>query len=127
MKLAGNLSKREHQIMDLTYERGEVGSGELETLMPEAPSNSAIRAHLRSLEAKGLLVHREHNGKFFYSPTKPREDVAQVEFTRLIKTFFGGSITSAFATLLDQDRDHLTKENLDELRRMIDQASKEGR
>jgi len=127
MKLGGNLSKREHQIMDLVYERGEVGSGELESLLPGQPSNSAVRVHLRSLEAKGFLAHREEAGKFYYKPTKPRDDVARGEVARLLHTFFGGSITAAVSTLLDQDRDRLTKEDIAELRKMIDRAAEEGR
>ena len=127
MKLGGNLSKREHQIMDLAYERGSVGSGELEELLPGKPSNSAIRVHLRSLEAKGFLHHVEEPGRFTYRPIRPREDVAEGELARLIRTFFGGSVTAAVSTLLDQERDRLTPDDLVELRKLIDKAGEEGR
>jgi len=127
MKLGGNLSKREHQIMDLAYERGSIGSGELEELLPGKPSNSAIRVHLRTLEAKGHLYHVEEPGRFTYRPTRPREVVAQGELSRLVQTFFGGSILSAVATLLDQERAQLSPQDLAELRRLIDKAEEEGR
>jgi len=127
MKLGGNLSKREHQIMDLAYERGSIGSGELEELLPGNPSNSAIRVHLRTLETKGFLYHVEEPGRFVYRPTRPRDDVAKVEVSRLLSTFFGGSITAAVSTLLDQERDKLTPEDIAELHRMIDKAEAEGR
>lgn len=127
MKLGGNLSKREHQIMDLAYERGSIGSGELEELLPGNPSNSAIRVHLRSLEAKGHLRHVELPGKFVYCPTRSRDSVARGEVARLLTTFFGGSITAAVSTLLDQERDKLTPEDIVELRRMVDKAEEEGR
>ena len=127
MKLGGNLSKREHQIMDLAYERGSIGSGELEQLLPGNPSNSAIRVHLRSLETKGYLDHVEEPGRFVYRPTRPRDTVAKGELSRLLTTFFGGSITAAVSTLLDQERDHLTSDDIVELRKMIDKAAEEGR
>jgi BlaI family penicillinase repressor len=127
MKLGGNLSKREHQIMDLAYERGAIGSGELEELLPGKPSNSAIRVHLRSLEAKGFLDHVEEPGRFLYRPIRPRDTVARGELSRLLSTFFGGSITSAVSTLLDQERDKLTSEDIVELRKLIDKAEEEGR
>ncbi len=127
MKLGGNLSKREHQIMDLAYERGSIGSGELEELLPGKPSNSAIRVHLRSLEAKGFLRHVEEPGKFAYLPTRPRDEVARVETARLLSTFFGGSISAAVSTLLDQEKDKLTARDIVELRRLIDKAEEEGR
>lgn len=127
MKLGGNLTKREHQIMDLAYERGSIGSGELEELLPGNPSNSAVRVHLRTLEAKGHLHHEEHPGRFVYYPTRPRADVARGEVARLLSTFFGGSITAAVSTLLDHERDKLTPDDIVELHRMIDKAEEEGR
>ena len=127
MKLGGNLSKREHQIMDLAYEKGEIGSGELEVLLPGKPSNSAIRVHLRSLESKGFLYHTGEAGKFTYHPTSPREDVARSEIGRLVSTFFGGSVTAAVSTLLDQEKDRITSTDLVELQELIRKASEEGR
>jgi len=113
--------------MDLAYERGAIGSGELEELLPGSPSNSAIRVHLRTLEAKGHLYHVEEPGRFVYRPTRPRDAVAKVEVARLVSTFFGGSITAAVSTLLDQERDKLTPEDIAKLHRMIDKAEGEGR
>jgi BlaI family penicillinase repressor len=127
MKLGGNLSKREHQIMDLAYEHGSIGSGELEALLPGKPSNSAIRVHLRTLEAKGHLYHVEEPGKFMYMPTRPRDAVAKGEVARLLSTFFGGSVTAAVSTLLDQERDKLSQEDIVELRKLIDKAEAEDR
>jgi predicted transcriptional regulator len=124
MKLGGNLSKREHQIMDLAYERGSISSGELEDLLPGSPSNSAVRVHLRTLETKGYLAHTEENGRFTYRPTQPRDAVAKGEIRRLLSTFFGGSVTAAVSTLLDQERDQLSPSDIAELRKMIDEAAK---
>jgi predicted transcriptional regulator len=127
MKLGGNLSKREHQIMDLVYERGSICSGELEELLPSAPCNSAVRVHLRTLEAKGFLRHEEINGRFTYFAIRPRSSVATGEISRLVKTFFGGSVTATVATLLDQEKDRLTVHDIAELKRLIAKAEEEGR
>jgi len=127
MKLGGNLSKREHQIMDLVYQRGSISSGELEELLSGSPSNSAIRVHLRTLEAKGFLRHEEEHGRFTYFATKARASVATGEIARLIQTFFGGSVTAAVATLLDQEKDRLTESDIAELKRLIAKAEEEGR
>ncbi len=113
--------------MDLAYERGAISSGELEELLPGKPSNSAIRVHLRSLEAKGFLTHSGDQSRFTYHPAKPRQAVADGEVTRLIKSFFGGSVTAAVATMLDQERNRLTDEDIAELRAMIEKAAEEGR
>ena len=125
MKLGGNLSRREHQIMDLAYERGSLTSGELEELLPGRPSNSAIRVVLRSLEVKGFLVHSGDSSRFTYTPAKPKDAVAKGEMARLLGSFFGGSVTAAVATLLDQERDRLTKDDIAELRAIIARAALE--
>lgn len=127
MKLSGILSKREHQIMDLAYERGSITSGDLEDLLSGSPSNSAVRVHLRSLESKGFLTHTEEGGRFTYHPSNPRQTVARGELARLLKSFFGGSVTAAVATLIDQERDRLTDQDIAELRAMIEKAAGDGR
>lgn len=113
--------------MDLAYERGFVTSTGLEDLLPGHPSNSAVRVHLRSLESKGFLTHTEESGRFTYAPSKPRQTVAQGEVARLLKSFFEGSVTAAVATMIDQERDRLTDQDIAELRAMIDKAAEEDR
>ncbi len=126
MKLSGILSKREAQIMDLVYARGTIAAVELERDL-NGLSNSAVRGHLRSLEAKGHLRHTEESGHFVYRPTHPRETVARGELHRLLSSFFGGSVTAVLCTLLDEEKDRLTPEDLAELGRMVERASEEGR
>ena len=54
-----SLSRRERQIMDIIYSKGEATAAEVEAALPDAPSYSAVRALLRILEEKGALKHRE--------------------------------------------------------------------
>jgi predicted transcriptional regulator len=124
MKLGGNLSKREHQIMDLVYERGAVVATDLEEALSGNLSNSAVRSYLRALEAKGFLRHEEEGVRFVYRPTRGRDSVARGEANRLVKTFFGGSVSGVLATLLSEKEIAVTDEELNEMRRMIDEARK---
>jgi len=125
MKIAGFASKRENQILDLVYERGRVTATEVEEALPGRPSNSAVRWQLRTLESKGLLTHIEENGTYVYLPTSPRETVAKGELSRLVSSFFGGSVTSVMTALMDQQKDRLTEADIEELHRIIDRAGKE--
>jgi predicted transcriptional regulator len=120
MKLGGYLSKREHQIMDLAYERGAIVATDLEDALSGNLSNSAVRSYLRALEAKGFLQHVEEGVRFVYRPTREREAVARGEAARLVKTFFGGSVSGVLATLLNEKDLDLSDAELDEMRRMID-------
>lgn len=112
--------------MDLVYARGSIVATELEIDL-HGLSNSAIRGHLRTLEAKGHLMHVEEGGRFVYRPTRPRETVARGELNRLLSSFFGGSVTAVLSTLLDVEKDRLTPKELEELRKMVERAEEEGR
>ena len=122
MRLGGNLSKREHQIMDLAYERGSIVATDLEEALSGNISNSAVRSYLRALEAKGYLRHEEEGVRFVYKPIKARDAVARGEASRLVKTFFGGSVSSVLATLLTDKELELSDNDLAEMRKMIDEA-----
>lgn len=112
--------------MDLAYARSSLTATDLETALGGL-SNSAVRTHLRTLETKGHLEHTEEDGRFVYRPTKPKEAIARGELHRLLSSFFGGSVTAVVSTLLDEERDRLTAEELAELQKMIDRAAEEGR
>ena len=127
MKISGSASRRESQILDIVYERGRVTAVELQDMLPRSPSNSAVRWHLRALEAKGLLTHVEEKGAYLYLPTSPREAVAKGELSRLLSSFFGGSVVSVMTALLDQERDRLTDSEIADLRRLIEEREAEAR
>jgi predicted transcriptional regulator len=121
------LSKREQQIMDLVHERGEVTAAELEARLPGEPSNAAVRTHLRILERKGHLTHREEGGRFIYAATQAREAEGRNALRALVQTFFGGSVSNVVSTLLDDEKDRLSEAELADLQRLVDKARKEGR
>jgi predicted transcriptional regulator len=125
MRISGNASKRENQILDFVYEKGQATATELQQALPGSPSNPAVRWQLRSLEAKGLLTHKSVRGEFVYTPTKPRESVAQGELARVLSSFFGGSVVSVVTALLDQERDKLTEQDMQELHQLIEKVEKE--
>ena len=121
------LSKREQQIMDLVHQRGEVTASELEAQLPGEPSNATVRTHLRILERKGHLTHREEGGRFVYTATQARDVEGRSALRALVQTFFGGSVSNVVSTLLDEEKDRLSDQELADLQRLVDEARKEGR
>ena len=120
--LFSQLSRRERQIMDIVFRRGEVTAAEIQALLPNAPGNSSIRVLLRILEDKGFLTHRLEQGRYIYKPTIAPEQAQQSALKHLLKTFFADSAPQIVAALLSTT--DLTEEELDELAQMIDQARK---
>ena len=126
-ELHTKLSRRERQIMDVIYQRGEASVADVLGGLPEPPSYSAVRALLRILEEKGYLEHRKVGPRYVYSPTLARTTAARSALRRVLQTFFEGSTEKAVAALLDISDTSLSEEEIDRLTRLIEQASKEGR
>lgn len=121
------LSKRERQIMDVIYGRGEATVADVLRELPDPPSYSAVRGLMRILEEKGHLRHREEGRRYVYLPIVPRGRAQRSALERVLKTFFAGSTSQAVAALLDMEADRLTEEELTELARLVEQARAEGR
>jgi predicted transcriptional regulator len=128
LKDAGmSLSRRERQIMDAIYRRGQATSAEVLEDLPDPPSYSAVRAMLRVLEEKGHLQHVQQGPKYLFLPTVPREKARRSALKQLMQTFFDGSAEQTVATLLDLSASKLSDAELDRLSQLINQARKEGR
>jgi len=120
------LTRRERQIMDIIYRRGRATAAEVRSELPDPPSYSAVRAHLRLLEEKGHLAHGHDGPRYVFIPTTSKKTAARTALERLVTTFFNGSVESMVSTLLDQKSQELSDEELDRLAAMIAAARTEG-
>lgn len=120
-----HLSRRERQIMDVVYQRGEATAAEVLDALPDPPSYSAVRALLRVLEGKGHVRHRRQGPRYVFLPTVSRETARRSALARVVQTFFDGSNQAAVAALIDQST--LSQADLDRLEHLIDRARQEGR
>lgn len=124
--LAG-LSRRERQIMDFLYERERASVADVVAGISDAPSYSAVRALLNTLEQKGHATHVEDGRAYIYMPTLRKDSARKGALSHLVKTFFNGSTEQAVAALLDLKRDRLSDAELDRVARLVEQAKREGR
>jgi len=121
------LSRRERQIMDVLFRLGRATAAEVLVAIPDPPSYSAVRAHLRTLEDKGHVVHEAEDLRYVYLPTMRPEQARRSAVTHLVDTFFGGSVAQAATALLDPKSTRLTADELERLAGLIEKARKEGR
>ena len=121
------LSRRERQIMDIIYQRGEASVARVLENMPDPPSYSAVRAMVRILEEKGHLKHRVDGTKYIFRPTLPTENAKRSVLSHLVQTYFDGSVEQVVAALLDSSSIELSASELDRLSQLIQDARKEGR
>lgn len=121
------LSRRERQIMDILYQRGEGTVSEVMEGLGDPPSYSAVRATLRVLEEKGHVKHREDGPRYVYLPAVARERARRDALQHMLQTFFGGSAEQAVAALMQMSEADLTPGDLERLAERTRQARQEGR
>ena len=121
-----DLSRRERQIIDILYARGRATAAEVQELLPDPPSYSAVRAMLRILEDKGHVRHQQDGPRYVYLPTVARDNAKRSALKHLLQTFFDGSAEQAISALLDDSSARLSDAELDRLASLIDQARRPG-
>lgn len=124
MKKTPPLSRREREVMDIIFARGEATLSSISEDMESPPTRPALRSILTILESKGHLRHRQEGREFIYLPVHSREEVGQSTLSRVIGTFFGGSLKQAMAAYLSHPQTQLTEADVTELRRFLDQAKR---
>lgn len=121
------LSRREREVMDIVHEAGTATAAQIRERMAEPPTYSAVRSVLRILVNKGHLVSEQDGARYLYSPTVPASRARLSAMRHVVKTFFGGSVESAVATLLELVDARLSREERARIEALIDRASREGR
>lgn len=123
---AETLGRRERQILEALYRRGEGSVNDVLAELPDPPSYSAVRAFLRILEEKGHVTHTQDGARYLYRPAHPRPSVAKEALSRVVETFFGGHPEQVVAALLTDDERRLTDDELARLSALIEQARRKG-
>jgi BlaI family penicillinase repressor len=116
------LTRRERQIMDIIFARGEATAAEVNAALPDQPSYSTVRTLLRILEEKGHLKHREEGPRFVYIPTATRAAESKSALKRVVQTFFSGSLADAVAALVDTADGKLPAAELKRIEAIIKKA-----
>ena len=122
-----DLSRRERQIMDFLYQAGRASAAEVLDALPDPPGYSAVRATLRILEQKGHVRHEEDGRAYVFIPVMKKDAARKRALTHLLKTFFDNSTEQAVAALVDLAGPKASAEELDRIRKVIDNARREGR
>ena len=121
------LGRRERQIMDVVYRRGEASVAEVRGDLPDPPSYSAVRGMLGLLEDKGYLRHQQQGLKYVYRPADDASEVRDSALQHMVRTFFGGSPERAVAALLEMSDSKLSAKEKHYLSQLIKKAQQEGR
>ena len=121
------LAKREKEILDIVYSLGHATASEVRNAMDDPPTDAGVRTILRVLVSKKHLRIEQDGQRYVYWPTIARESAQKSELLHVMRTFFDGSVESTLAALLEVSEREIDSEQRRKLKRLIDQAAKEGR
>lgn len=120
------LPRREREVFEILCRLEEGTTSAVRNAMSGPLSDSAVRTLLTRLEAKGLVARRPGDDGLIYTPVPRPETLAKGALTRIVDTFFAGSPATAATALLGLTRT-LKPEEIEALRRAIDEAEGRGR
>jgi BlaI family penicillinase repressor len=121
------LTRRERQVMNILFRRGQATVAEVMDDLPDPPTYSAVRSILRILAGKGLITHREEGPRYVYLPAMNTDRARDEALRHVVRTFFEGSAEQAVTALLRISDAGLTDAELARLRERVRNARNSGR
>lgn len=123
------LGRMQLRIMQVLWDRGRATAREITDALngamseTEAVAHSTVQTLLRQLEAKGAVGHEAEDRTFVFT-ARLKEDQVKLKAARdVLDRVFGGSVGGLVSYLLKSEE--LSRDELDELRRMIDRERRD--
>jgi len=126
-KLDQNLSRRERQVMDILFRRGEATVADVMGDLPDPPTYSAVRSVLRILVEKDLVTHREDGPRYVYLPAVSPNRARDEALSHVVRTFFDGSTEQAMTALLRMSDTRIPDAGIERLQELVKKARNSGR
>ena len=95
------LPRREREVAEIVYARGEASAVEICDALPDPISNAAVRSMLTRLEAKGVLRRRKEGKRFFYAPAGTDQTARESALRQLSREHFDGSLAGLAAAAFE--------------------------
>jgi predicted transcriptional regulator len=121
------LTRRERQVMDILFRRGEATVSEVMTDLPDPPTYSAVRSILRILAEKEMVTFKEDGPRYVYLPVVSTERAQEDALKHVVHTFFEGSTEQAVTALLRISDTSLSESEIERIRERILSARSSGR
>ncbi|MBN2544347.1 MAG: BlaI/MecI/CopY family transcriptional regulator [Spirochaetes bacterium] len=116
------LSKRERQIMDIIYKRGNASVNDVLKDLPDPPTYSSIRGILNILVNKGYLKTKQKGLKYIYTPVIAKDSAAKNALNNLINTYFNNSVEDTVSALINLKKDGIDKDEYQKLIKIINKS-----
>lgn len=117
------LTEAEAELMEILWTRKEASVQDVCGALEGRLAYTTVATMLGILEKKGYLRHRIEGRMYIYSPARLKNDERSNVLRHIIHSFFEGSQKKLFAHLIQGSK--LSREQLQELREIIDKVEKE--
>ena len=127
MKNLFTISEAEYQVMKIIWAKAPISTNEVvEALIKTSEwSPKTIQTLLSRLVKKGVLDHKKESRKFVYMPLVREEEYLEQESDTFLNRFYEGTLNSMVVNFLEHDK--LSKNDIDELKRILDEKlTKDG-
>lgn len=117
------LTAAEEQLMELIWDKSEVFMKDIIDTYPDPkPATTTIATLLKRMQNKGFVGYKLMGNSRQYYPLVKKSDYFSKHVKDLIKDFFGSSAMQ-FASFFTKET-NLTKDELEDLRKIIDEQIK---
>ena len=116
------ITQAEWELMNVLWE-GPRTALEVADALQRHPKT--VKTLLGRLVRKGVLRYREEGNRYVYSPAIPRQRYVKEESASFIERVFGGETTPALVHFVRTTK--LTSEDIDELRKLLDEKQESER
>jgi len=112
--------------MDIVFALGEATVRQIQSALPDPPTDMAVRRLMHILEERGHLRRRQEGRQVVYLPVQSKRRAGVAAFQHVLDTFFGGAVDEALAAHLAH-RETVSAEQLSRMRELIRKAARRGR
>lgn len=114
-----SLSKAEEQLMQLLWKQKRAFMKDLIEACPDPkPASTTVATLLKRMQEKGFVDYVQEGRSREYFPLIKKQDYFSKQMNGIIESFFNND-TAQFASFFTQET-NLSKEQLEELRKIID-------
>lgn len=117
------ITDAEWDVVNVLWEQSPRTALEVAEVLQRHPKT--IKTLLGRLARKGVLRYREEGNRYLYSAAIPRQRYVREESASFIDRVFGGETTPALLHFVRSSR--LSQDEIDELRRILDEKSETER
>lgn len=120
------ISEAEYEVMKIVWANAPISTNEVVEKLVETTTwtPKTIQSLLARLVKKGALDYDKNGRVFVYTPLVKEEEYLEKESNTFLNRFYNGMLSSMVVNFLKQDK--LSQDDIQELRRILDERSNEG-